>query len=172
MKQLKYLFGLFSLSFLLLSVSNCGSSHNDKTKKLVNNPPFVISEIYSQDWVAGVQGGGSGTNLHINLETIDEGVELQQVFFRRKTEKLTQAGDNPKKCTGFFKNEMNQDVIMDGDPLKESQNKPREPYPFELAKNEAVISYTLNGATGYFKVSDIAEKPMIAYPASNPNGID
>ena len=172
MKQIKQLFVLFTLSFLFLSVSNCGSSQSDKSVTFEKNPPFVISDIYSQSWIAGIQGGGAGTNIHINLASIEEGVTLDKIYFRKKSELLTQMIGRPTTFTGYFKSEKNRDVIMSADPVKEAQNTPPDPFPFQLGENEVVIAYTVNESSKFFKVSNIVEKEIIAYPATNPNGID
>jgi len=172
MKQIKQLFTLFTLSFLFLSVSNCGSSQGDKPVTFEKNPPFVISDIYSQAWIAGIQGGGSGINVHITLKSVEEGVTLDKIYFRRKSERLTQIIGSPTTFKGFFKSEKNRDVIMNADPVKEAQNTPSEPFPFQLGENEAVIAYTVNESSKFFKVLNIVEKEIIAYPAANPNGLD
>ena len=61
---------------------------------------------------------------------------------------------------------------MDSNPEKEAQNTPPNPFPFNLKENEAVIRYKVNEDTKFFKVSEIAQRPTIAYPSANPNGID
>jgi hypothetical protein len=172
MKHIKQIFTLFTLSFLFLSVSGCGSSQGDKPVTFEENPPFVISDIYSQAWIAGIQGGGAGTNVHITLESIEEGVTLDKIYFRRKSELLTQMIGSPTTFTGYFKSEKNRDVIMHDNPVKEANNTPPDPFPFQLGENEAVIAYTVNKSSKFFKVSNIVEKEIIAYPATNPNGLD
>lgn len=172
MKSIKQTLALFSISFMFFSFSNCGSSSQaSKTVEFEKTPPFVISEIYSQDWVAGVKGGGSGTNLHITFSSMQEGLIIENVYFRKKTETPKLTG-KALSYTCYFKGDLNRDVIMDSDPAKEAQNTPRVPFPFDLKNNEAIINYVLNGKNGYFKINEIEEKPMIAYPAANPKGID
>jgi hypothetical protein len=58
---------------------------------------------------------------------------------------------------------------MDGNAINEAANIPPQKSPFQLAKNEAVISYSENGKVNYYKVSNIKEKEMLAYPQGNPN---
>lgn len=174
MKQIKFIFGMCALAFLMLSVSNCGSSMNTTTNTtsivLEQNPPFTISEVYAQDWVAGVQGGGSGTNLFVLFENVNEDVRLKQLFFRNKIEDAQTKPHTPLQVIGFFKNQNNQRVIMDGNPIKEAENTPPEPFPFELNESEAVLSYTVSGTLQYYKISDIEDREPIAYPSVNkPN---
>ena len=69
---------------------------------------------------------------------------------------------------GYFKNQNNRDVIMDGDATKEALNIPPEKIPFQLNENEAVVSYFENDKMVYYKISNIEEKEILAYPQSNP----
>ncbi len=172
MKQIKYIFGLFTLSFMILSFSNCGSAQSDKSIVFEKSVPFTISSIYSQDWIAGVQGGGSGTNLHLQIEEIEQGKAIDKVYFRNKMESAKQRQDNSGAYTAYFKSNKNRDVIMDNDPVNEAKNTPPDAFKFELEKNEAVISYKVKGTTLYYKISNIVEKPVLAYPSTNPKGID
>ena len=162
----------FGVTFLLVSFSNCGSSQQNKTISFEEGTPFTISEIFSQDWVAGVQDGGSGTNVSITLNGMPDDVQIQQIYFRKKMINATQRPNAKSTYMGYFKNDSGRDMIMDIDPVKESKNVPSGSFPFDLAQNEAVISYVMNGKTKYVRVTNILEKPMIAYPSTNPNGIN
>jgi hypothetical protein len=172
MKHIKHFLAPIAVSFMFFSFSNCGSTaQGAKSVEFDKTPPFEISEIYSQDWVAGIKEGGSGTNLHMTFNSVKEGLVIKNVYFRKKMETPKQSG-KALSYTCYFKNDLNRDVVMDRDPVKEAQNTPPVPFPFHLHKDEAVVSYVVNGKEGFYKISGIEEKPMIAYPASNPKGID
>ena len=172
MKNLKNIFGLVTLSFIVLSVSNCGSSQNSKSISFEKTPPFSISEIFAQDWVAGVKEGGSGTNINVTFESLNENLSIENIYFSKKVFLVRQAGNNPKTYFGSFKQIAGRDIIMDSNPVNEAKNTPPIPFPFQLEPNEAVISYIENGTTKFYKVSEVTIKPRIAYPAANPNGMD
>ena len=152
---------------LLLSVvtSGCGGSKTSDIK-FTKTPPFSISKIYSQKWVAGVQGGGSGTNLYVSIKNISEGVEIKEFYFGKKLTEAKHTSDD--NYIGYFKNEINRDVIMDGNATNEAANIPPQKPLFQLAKNEAIISYSEKGIIYYYRISNIEEKEMLAYPQSNP----
>lgn len=170
MIRIKYFLTFFGMTFLLVSFSNCGSSQAGKAISFENTPPFTISEIYTQDWVAGVQEGGSGTNMHITFNEITEGIQIEQIYFRKKSVAAIQKPNLKSTYMGYFKNEPKRDIVMDENPVKESKNTPPDVFPFDLKVNEAVISYSSNGDSKYFRISNILEKPLIAYPSTNPNG--
>ncbi|MBO6605427.1 hypothetical protein [Psychroserpens sp.] len=160
---------LFTSSILLLvmaSFSQCSS-----VPKLQKEAPISIADVYYQEWIAGVQGGGSGINLFISVS--DSDITLETVYFRGEVAKLEVKPSNPNQYIGRFKTEMNQpkDIILSSDPKEEYGNKmpqKKDKFPFELADNECVISYTVNDEIKYFKISNIKNKPVINYPSAGP----
>ncbi|NND63679.1 MAG: hypothetical protein HKN48_10875, partial [Flavobacteriaceae bacterium] len=120
-----------------------------------------------------VQAGGSGTNVYLTIENIGEGIEIQHVYFRNYIQKAKNTEQNPDQFIAYFKDAPKRDVIMDGEVIKEAQNTPPQGlFPFKLKDNEAVISYLQKDEMKYFKISEIEEKPIIAYPESNKGGIE
>ncbi|MBX2828977.1 MAG: hypothetical protein KTR22_12500 [Flavobacteriaceae bacterium] len=171
MKYLKQLTALLGLVACLMAFSNCAGG-KDTMYSLEQEPPFKIAGSYFQKWVAGVEQGGSGVNVYITIKDISEDIEIRNVYFRNKVGKAKVNPSNPDKFVAYFKKEMNRDIIMDSDPAKEAKNTPSDEFPFDLDDDEAVISYFQNDTEKYFKISEIEEKPMIAYPSTNPNGIE
>jgi len=168
MAFLKIFFSMFLLILITMGNSNCEGSKSKKSQyQLVEDPPFRILESYSQDWVAGIQQGGSGTNLFISLEEITESIVVQEFYFRGKMVKVQISPSGRGQFIGYFKNEVNTDIIMDGDPVKESKNTLPQKIPFQLNDQEVVIGFLLNGVKHYYKLIDIEVKPPIAYPSNN-----
>lgn len=168
MKLLKINLVMFAFFCMVFGFSNCeGSKSKNSEIKLVQDPPFEIGEIYSQDWIAGIKGGGSGTNLYITFTELSEDIIIQNIFFKNNMVKAEASSQNRKQITGYFKNDINSDVIMDSDPVKESQNTPPIKIPFQLNEQDAVISYLYKGSLKYYMIVDIEEKPLIAYPTIN-----
>ncbi len=170
MKNTKILLFLFTVPLLLLSFSNCGGAQTASSKTAFEqNPPFKIVEAYYQNWVAGVKNGGSGTNVHINFSEMDKEVVIQNIYFRNQ--KLEAKGNikEPNKFIGYLDNDSQKDVIMDRDPIKEAQNTPSTPIPFQLEDNQAAIEYWYGGKKRYYKISSLSQKEMIPYPQQNPH---
>ncbi len=168
MKRLKFITSVLGLFFIMILFLNCNSSKtSNSSTSFTQNPPFTMAEAYSQKWMAGVQGGGSGTNIYLNIENLEPGTLINEIYFRKKITKANPTSEN--QYIGYFKTNENNDVIMDSDPKKEAKDTPPKPFPFKLEENEAVISYIFKGKEYYFKVSNIKEKEILAYPQSNPN---
>ncbi|GAB5400699.1 MAG: hypothetical protein Aureis2KO_22840 [Aureisphaera sp.] len=171
MKYLKQITALLGLSVCIAGFSGCAGG-KDTVYSLEQQPPFNITGSYFQKWVAGVQEGGSGINVHLIIEGISEEIEVRNVYFRGQITKANSMPEQPDKFVAYFKKGQNRDVIMDSDITKEAKNTPLGDFPFDLDDDEAVISYFHKDTEKYFKISDIEEKPLIAYPGTNPNGID
>ncbi len=173
MIKMKHFQVFLVISILLIGFSNCGGAKsNDGQYTIDTNPPFLIGDVYSQDWVAGIPSGGSGTNLYVTFESFTDAVMIDQIYFRKKKIKAQNSPQYRNQYVGYFKDEMKPDVIMDIDPVKEARNTPPQAFPFDLKDDEAVIGYLHEDEMKYAKFGDIREEEMLSYPQSRPDGID
>lgn len=164
---------LLGISVVIFGITSCaGGKNGDPAYKLAQETPFEIESAYFQEWVAGVRGGGSGTNVHLAIVNVEEGVNLEELYFQKKIVKLENSPKDVDQYIAYFKNDNNRDVIMDIDPVKESQNTPAKPFPFDLDEDEAVISFYHNAELKYALISKMEKKPLLAYPAQRSDGID
>ena len=148
--------------------ANCGGSKSGNTDfKLEQDPPFSVKDAYYQDWVAGIKEGGSGTNVYLALENFTDKVVIEKIYFRKMITKAQISPQIRNQYVGYFKND-DKDMVMDIDPVKEAVNTPREPFPFNLEHNEAVIAYRYMDVLKYTLVRDMRREEMIAYPSTKP----
>ncbi|XLS29329.1 hypothetical protein ACJD0Z_00575 [Flavobacteriaceae bacterium M23B6Z8] len=167
MKTMKTFIQLLLISFIMAVFSNCAGS-----QKLQQEVPFTMGTVYSQKWVAGVEGGGSGVNVGVPVDNLPEEIQLDSIFFRGKRAPLIQeTTEKGNLYMARFKTELNQkkDIISHEDPRMEVGNEPpsiEEKIPFELNENEAVISYTHKGKKKYYKISNVKPKPSVPYPSA------
>ena len=167
MKFLKRTFPLLFLTVIMASFSQCSSA-----QKLESKSPIVITEAYCQEWIGGVEGGGSGLNIFIKAE--DVSVILDSVYFRGKAAILETKPQDESLYIGRFMSEFNQkkDVVFSKDSNEEYGNEMPEvkkELHFKLEDNECVVSYKDNGKTKYFKIENVKEKEMIPYPSAPVN---
>jgi hypothetical protein len=146
-------------------------------KKLAKDVPFTIQKPTCQQFAAGREEGGSGFVLRIpigEMETTD--ISFKEVFFRGHvlaSEMVKEAEGTVLLCE--FKNKVagkKPDLIMDADPKQEIGNQPPEmikekdkEFPFELAPDEAVISFVKGDSNKviYHKIGGIKDKEPIQY---------
>ena len=135
-----------------MSFSQCAS-----TKKLQDSVPESMDKVYYQSWVAGVKGGGSGINIIVETKG---NIDLEQVYFRGQIADF-ETKPNSKLHIGRFVTEGNRETSM-------TQTTENQDFPFDLSKNDCVISYSENGKVKYFKIENLEEKPMETLPMSAP----
>jgi len=150
----------------MVNFSNCAS-----TQKLEKSLPLTIGEVYYQDWVAGIQGGGSGYNIFIPVLDNPKSITLDSVYFKGKQAKL-ELNDNAV-FIGRFKTTLNekQDIIMSNEPFAEYGNKvPKLPQktPFDLKDDACVISYKQGNILKYYKILNVLKKEPKIYPSAKP----
>ena len=64
---MRAIFRILFGSALLLGFSQCGSC-KETSHQVQTNVPFSIEKATYNDWVAGVKGGGSGTNVIVTIK--------------------------------------------------------------------------------------------------------
>ena len=138
-----------------------GSCAGGKDLLFEENPPFSIKEASSQDWVSGVQGGGSGTNVTVYMGEIHEDIKIKDVYYLGDVAKAERHPRDIDKYVARFSKAHNRDIIMDKDPINEANNTVPIKSPFSLEKNEIVISYMHDGEVKYYKFNAVKEKPII-----------
>ncbi len=159
---------MFLLLFLSLTLSQCKTSQSVPT---ISKVVSANSDVYFQSWVAGVRGGGSGTNLFISKSLFSPNKPVS-VYFRNKIINFETLNLDNEFLIARFKGDANQlsDYNMNLDGTKEYGNEmPSEltkPFPFELTNNEAVLAYEVSGKLKYIKITNIQQKKSIPYPVA------
>ena len=149
MKTMKIL----SLFAIIFGFSQCG------TTKFEANPPFKVNTASYTNWVGG-QPGVRGVKVEIALKEKSD-IVFDSLFFNNMTTKLekTQMDGETFLIGRFNTSSRKEDMVLHSDSTKELKNEaPKEvKFPFELKNNEAVVSYTVNNKTKYFKLENLKE---------------
>lgn len=162
MKTLNFLFLIIFVVLILGLLRSCKSCDTNKnTTEFIINPPFSIYKIYYQKWIAGTQGGGSGVNLYVEFSQINKGVLLNEFYFRNNIAAVKKS--NESLYVGHFNaNEIRS--IQDNDRQNEVINPLSFESQFKLENHEAILSYQYDNVFFYYKISNINEKEIAAYP--------
>lgn len=169
---------LIILTSFIFGLFGCTSQ-----KKLTSDVPFTLEKPSCQQYAAGREEGDSGFVLRIPIAGIaTTDVSFKDVFFRGHV----LSPEMVKEATGMvllceFKNSaatIKPDIIMDADPKQEIGNQPPEmitkkvkEFPFQLAPDEAVISF-IEGSSNkviYHKIGGIKDKEPLMYPSRPKN---
>lgn len=123
-------------------------------KNLQERAPAQLGEAY-------IVTDASSMKLHIPVRSIQlDRVSLDSVYFRGRAAVLEQDPSTPGHYTALF-NTGKPDLIMSSDPKEEYENKmPRTAAksPFKLDDDEAVIVFSQNAKTKYYKLTGIKER--------------
>ena len=168
MKLLNQISSILVMILLMAGFSNCSSA-----QKLQKKAPMGLGEAYAQNWVAGVQGGGSGINVFIPIENAS--IVLDSMFFRGQKVKLEFIKGEQDLYVGRFLTDFNQnqDIILSSDVKEESKNKlpnVKAEMPLEFNDYECIISYQKDNKTLYFKISNIKMVQPLHYPSAPTHG--
>jgi len=162
MNTIKKITQFVGLILVSLSFSQCAS-----TMKLEKESPISFGEVYTKSWVAGVKGGGSGTNIFIETKTGD--IVLDSVYFRGKVSKLEVKPGNNTLFIGRFLFTSNTRQNLFSNDLGTVKLESKD-FPFQLKENECVVSYIIDTKTKYYKIGNIIERQTDALPMSTlPN---
>ena len=162
MKSIKRILSFILMLMLMASFSQCST-----TQKLQSKAPVQFGDVYYQVLTAGVQGGGSGLNIFIQVR--DNSVVFDSVFFREQGTKLVVSPQENGLYIGRFQTETNQakTIILSSDPKEEYANKmpeKKEKIPFQLNDDECVVSYKIESQVLYYKISNVVQKEPLNYP--------
>jgi hypothetical protein len=149
---------------LAISLTFCGMKQELQTQF-----PQEIKSVYFQKWIGGQEGTGSGTDFYIEFKNpLNKEISLEKIYFRNQEATLEEITKN-KFVAHFYQKNINHDLIQDSDSLKEYGNKaPIMIKPkFDLKPNVALLEYTENKKTLFFKIMNPKENPTIAYPSIN-----
>ncbi len=146
---MKYIYFLLSAVLITAIFSNCAGN-----KELEVRPPAQFQQAYFTSIQDSIE-------LYIPVLTIQTNhVALDSVYFRGLKATLQEDLQAPGVYYAqFYKGK--QDLIMSSDPNEEYLNKmpqKAEKVPFELQDHEAVIVFTQNNKTKYFKITGIMER--------------
>lgn len=149
---------LIGIILFALGVTQCASVKFDK------NPPFTITNADYENWVGGIPGV-EGTNVRFYY-TSNTNIAFDSIYFNGKKTKAELRKDDKGRTmlvgsfkTSNIKGEL--DLQLHSDPKQEYGNTPPqevEKIPFELKKNEAIISYKIDNTIKYFKVENLQER--------------
>ena len=121
MKIFKKITSILITLIVMINFSSCAGTY-----KLEKSVRLTIGEVYYQNWVAGVQGGGAGFNIFIPVSDNPKNIMFDSVYFKGKKAKLEFS--NNTIFIGRFKTTKNR--IRDINMISDSNDGFSEKIPF------------------------------------------
>ncbi|MET0760431.1 MAG: hypothetical protein ABWZ56_08425 [Flavobacterium sp.] len=142
--------------FIGIGLSFCASKERIQT-----NFPQEMTSVYFQKWTGGRQETGRGIYFHIEFkQPLSKEIQLEKIYFQNQVVNVERESDT-HFIANFYQKPKSQDLILNGEDHKAPiSEKPK----FDLKSNQAILEYKKNNKTMFFKINNIKEKPMIAYP--------
>lgn len=130
--------------------------------------PQEFKSVYFQKWIGGQALTGTGTNFFIEFKKpLSKKIKPQKIYFQNQ-EAVCQKLNDTLVAAYFFQKPNKQDLLLNNNTSdKDEKTLPKKP-KYTLLPNEAVIEYTLKGKNLFFKIINIKEKELIAYPSARP----
>lgn len=150
---------LFGILLFALGFSQCAGMKMDQ------NPPFAIKHA-SYSHITGGLPGNSSLNLMIEY-TSDNTVYFDKVYFQNRiVNAVTEVKSGKQYIAARYKTSTQKskyETVLHSDPKEEYGNTPKteEAFPFNLKKNEAIISYKIGNNMHYYKVKNIQKEKRI-----------
>lgn len=155
---------------VVIFISIFGLSQCETAKmKLQKTAPFTITQSFYQEWVGG-QPGNSGTTLQL-LVTVNDAIIPDSLYFQNRVTSVdTKPSKTGKLWVGNFQKVVRKDFNMTDTPQGEYGNKVPTmiDFPFDLKKDEAVLKYTKEGKSFYYKIVGIVQEESLYYPSARP----
>lgn len=146
MKSFRFLLGGLLIFSLFL---NCGSK-----RELQERAPAQFQQVY-------YSSGEDGLDLYLPVSVIqDEVISLDSVYFRGMKSPLVRDEERSSLYVANFATGEG-DRVMHEDPEQEYGNRsPQRPEksPFRIEDDEAVLVFTQNDQTKYYKLTGIEER--------------
>ncbi|MEB8346323.1 hypothetical protein OO010_09715 [Flavobacteriaceae bacterium KMM 6898] len=171
MKSIKT--NLIILLTLCFGLTSCSSQ-----KALQTDFPFAIGKVTVQEWMGGREESGTGSLVTVPVSVITKEVRFLELYYKGQIAQVTMENNEEGFLVqaNFANASNNPDLVMHADPKKEVGNQPpsvqggsTKDFPFELASQEAVLSYVVKNRVKYVKISGIKEKAVLIYSTKPKN---
>ena len=153
--------------FLGLVIVLCLSCYASKAQ-IAKSFPQEFENVYFQKWIGGQQLTGSGTNFFIEFkQPLSKEIKPLKIYFQNQ-EAVCQQLNDTIVVAYFYQKPNKQDLVLNNNVLKNDKTTLPQKPKYNLLSNEAVIEYALKGKNLFFKIVEIKEKELLAYPSTRP----
>lgn len=143
------------------------NSQNRKENKITQEENIPLEEIYYQKWVAGIQGGGAGITVYLNLKKpLDKAITFTKLQLKVYETTTIEKIDDLHYVARI--NTHTNDLKLEEDPKKEYGNEIPPKSDVNLKEGQVKIFFTKSGKSVFQLVEGVKEKEMLAYPSMRP----
>lgn len=154
-----------------LSITSCNCQKQTVTTqneyKATQEEILKFEEVSYRKWVAGIQGGGSGITIYIDLkEALGQNIKFEKAQINTfETSSIEKIDD--LHYLAHVKTHTN-DLKLDENPEEEYGNEVPKKTDISLKEGQVKLFFSKNGKEVYQMIEKVKQKPMIAYPSTRP----
>jgi hypothetical protein len=152
-------------SFIIITLLSCSSA-----KEYSEVLPYEVESAYFQQWIGGQEQTGSGINFYLKFKNaLPENTTLTKLYFQNKEASFDKENETTFVAR-FYTKPQDKALILHEDSAKEYGNKAPEMIDrrFKLQNNEAMLEFHIGNKINHYKLVDIKEKELLAYPSTRP----
>ncbi|MGO4905374.1 hypothetical protein [Flavobacterium sp. W20_MBD1_R3] len=150
----RYIIIFFSM-IIAISLTFCAMKQELQTEF-----PQEIQSVFYQKVKKGTES--SGINFYIEFKNpLSANIKLEKIYFHNQESVVKEIAKNTF-VAHFSQDNTKEDLIMDSNPSKEYGNKAPviQKSKFDLQRNEAILEYTKESKTLFYKISNVLERPL------------
>ena len=146
---------IFFLFTIAISLTFCAMK-----QELQSEFPQEIHSVFYQK----IELSNKEDGIHFYIEfkkPLAANIKLEKIYFHNQESPVQEITPKDFKSS-FLQSNKKEDLIMYKNPAKEYGNKAPvvQKSKFDLKSNEAVLEYTKDGKTLFYKISNVLEKPL------------
>lgn len=142
---------------LLLTFFSCKTTEN-----FVDKPPYANINAWTQPWIGGAFGTGSGTKIHVSAD-FKETILPDTIYYNEQKNKVKIISKSPKLIfeTNLTKvTPKEHQISQNTSSLLDKDNIAK--------KGELVFGFVKNNKRFYYKIVQFKKKPTLMYASARP----
>jgi len=144
----------------------CGPKRDQAGSSTDLRAPFKVTDAYVREWLGGSPGSGRGWEFYLQVDSLDQGIVLDSVYFGQLSGSLRVKGADSISYWALLKTGRPPGLDMEAQTLKESGNLPVMRLKTGLETARALIFFTAHGKQGYKLIEGVRQAEAVAYPSA------
>lgn len=152
--------GLTALGILTISITAC---HTQQQSTDQQKPPFTLLEASSQNWTAGREEGGRGTEYYFKMVVKKNNITFDSMWVDNKALPIFIAKETTTVSNNPITYSKGDTIILRGTALAHAATSLQP----DLAPGAARIRYHVNDKPAYYTIEHVEKKESLNLPTRN-----
>ena len=149
-----------ALGMLAISITACHTQQHGTDQQ---QPPFTLLEASSQDWTAGREEGGRGTEYYFKIALKTSNITFDSIWADNKVFPIFITRETNTVSSNPISYSKGDTIILRGTALAHAATSIQP----DLASGTARIRYHTNNKSAYYTINHIEKKESLNLPIRN-----